>query len=327
MTHQLIPLADRDRWEAALHGIPHAFAHTWGSCYAMHLTSGLPTYLYAYDNGEGRVVCPLAVRSFAGHTDIVTPYGFSGFAGTGRAPEFPGEWLDFARENEFVCGYIALNPLFDAQGYYDPADLYVHDDLYVLDLRLSEEELFSRMSENRRRQVRAWEKSGAEVVLDRERLRGFIGEQLASFLEVRNAAKVYYWTPETLDALFALENVLAVGTEREGRIVAASLFSWTPYAADYLVNVSIESGKSDSAVLIWYAVTFLRTKAAGFLNLGGGIRPGDGVAVFKQRFGGASLPRAALKQIYRPSVYRELCGRVNADPEDLTGYFPPYHSR
>src|SRR6185503_9155258 len=92
----LIPLEDRAAWDAALADVPHAFAHTWDNCSAMAASSGHSTFLYSYRAGGGRVVCPLAERPIGREADVVTPYGFSGFAGTGECPGLAAEWHDFA---------------------------------------------------------------------------------------------------------------------------------------------------------------------------------------------------------------------------------------
>ena len=55
------------------------------------------------------------------------------------------------------------------------------------------------------------------------------------------------------------------------------------------------------------------------------MRRGDGIAEFKERFGARRLPLGALKQVYRPTVYADLCRDAGVlDPADRTGYFPAY---
>ncbi|HEY0972519.1 MAG TPA: hypothetical protein VGE02_16230 [Gemmatimonadales bacterium] len=327
MTHALIPLSESDRWAEALEGVPHAFAHTWGSCNAMRLTSGMETFLYRYDDGGHRVLCPLAVRSYEGYRDVLTPYGLSGFVGTGPCPGFPGRWAAFMREQGFVCGYVGLNPVLDQASYYDPSDRHVHNDVHVLDLTMQEAGLFAGMSVNRRRQVREWGRDGARIVLDRDRLEAFFGDRLAAFLDERRAARGYYLSRCTLEALFALDSVLALGVERAGRIEAVSVFAWTPHVGDFLFNVSTPAGRSASAALIWHGAMHLKAAGVPLLSLGGGIRPGDGVATFKARFGGQSLPLGALRQVYDRAVFTMLCERARASRDIGAAYFPPYHTR
>jgi hypothetical protein len=327
MTHDRIPLSDSERWRAALRGVPHAFAHTWGSCHAMSLTSGLETFLYAYHDGAGRVVCPFSVRRYEGYPDVLTPYGLSGFSGTGRCPEFPERWAAFARTQGFVCGYVGMNPVLDDGSYHAPAELHRYHEVHVLDLTLPEEELFRRMSLNRRRQIRAWGCGGVRLVDDRRRLGAFFGEQLRGFLDERRAARAYYLTPATLEVLFGLDDVLLLGAERGGRVEAVSVFGWTPHVGDFLFNVSTPAGRAHSAPLLWAGAMRLRAAGVPVLSLGGGIRPGDGVAEFKARFGGRALPLGALKQVYDPPTFAALCARAQADPDSRDGYFPPYHAR
>jgi hypothetical protein len=60
------------------------------------------------------------------------------------------------------------------------------------------------------------------------------------------------------------------------------------------------------------------------LNLGGGVVPGDGIAEFKARFGTSRAPLSALAQVYQPDVFARLCADAGVDPDDRSGYFPPY---
>src|SRR4028118_253375 len=99
--HTRIPLSEPAEWRNALEGIPHAFGHTWESCYAMNLTTGNPTYLYLFEDGDTRIVCPVSERLFKGQVDIVTPYGFSGFTGNKEHSDFRRHWKTFAVEQRY----------------------------------------------------------------------------------------------------------------------------------------------------------------------------------------------------------------------------------
>ena len=106
-----------------------------------------------------------------GETDIVTPYGFGGFAASGHVCGVrTGDWAAFARTREWVCGYISLNPLFfEAEGF-DPEEVHVHNRLYVMDLRRPREEIVRGLSQNRRRQLREWPSVAATLSHDRGEL-------------------------------------------------------------------------------------------------------------------------------------------------------------
>src|SRR5215216_2711522 len=113
-----IPLSSPGEWKEALKGIKHTFAHTWENCYAMQLTTGLETYLYCFETGNIRIVCPISERVFQGHVDIVTPNGLPGFVGNSDYPDFSYHWKNFVKRQGYVCGYIGLNPIFDNDTYY-----------------------------------------------------------------------------------------------------------------------------------------------------------------------------------------------------------------
>jgi hypothetical protein len=323
--HTLVPLDSPGEWTAALDGIGHAFAHTWASCQAMHLTTGLPTYLYRFEAGHVRIVCPIAERTSAGQVDIVTPYGFSGFAGTGACPDFPGYWEEFAASRGYVCGYLGLNPLLWDESYGRPEDVHEYNHIYTLDLTLNDEELQANLSANRRRQLRSWDATQAALCHDRDALSAFVRRHHGEFLAQRGASRASYLSEATLCALFDRPDVVLVGAG-ERAIEAVSVFAYTSRVGDFLFNVSVEGGRRHSAALIWYGVTRLKALNVPVLNLGGGIHENDGVAAFKQRFGARRLPLKSLRQIYDRLAFASLCRRADADPADRQGYFPPYRA-
>jgi hypothetical protein len=68
----------------------------------------------------------------------------------------------------------------------------------------------------------------------------------------------------------------------------------------------------------------LRTNGVFGIDLGGGVRPGDGVYRFKERFHGLAKPLHGVRQIYNPAKYEELC-RAAGVLASLS-YFPAYRS-
>jgi len=320
-----IPLDNPNEWNKALSGLKHAFGQTWENCYAMYLSTGFPTYLYSFEEGEIHIVCPFSERSFGGFTDIVTPYGFSGFVGNRPYPEFPNLWRKFVKERGYVCGYINLNPIFEDSSYLENHDVHESNQLYVLDLNQPIDGLFSNLSYDRRYKLRNWRSDFAKITEDRPTVRNFFLNKFHEFLKNKNAKHAYYFSDDTLSYLSNLENVIIAGVLDMTEIVAINVFAYTPYAGESLFNISTNRGRHYSALLIWYGVQRLKSLGVPSLNMGGGIRDNDGIAKFKQRFGTQVYPMKSLKQVYNPRIYEELCRMVQADPDDRLGYFPPYH--
>ena len=320
-SQRCISLESPDEWRDALKGIRHTFGHTWENCYAMHLTTGLDTYLYCYERGNVRIISPIAEREFNGHVDIVKPFGFSGFVGNAHCPDFRSAWDAFTRERGYVCGYLGLNPIFDCSPLFQADEIHPYDTIHVLDLTLSGEALWANLSSNRRRQLRDWDRICATLAHDRPRLVDFFLENYLEFFGRKGASEIYSFSRETLEFLFGLEEVTLVGATGPNGLEAVSVFTRTPNAGEYLFNISIPGGKDHANSLLWYGVQYYRSIQVPLMNLGGG---GGGVGESKRRYGGGEFALKCVKQVYAPQTYEFLCRQAGADPGDRSGYFPAY---
>jgi hypothetical protein len=316
-----ISLSERTEWDAALSRIPHVFGHTWGSCRALGLAEQ-EAFLYVAEEGERRVACPLIERPIDARLDVATPYGFSGLTGTAPWPGFAERWRDFATARRFVAGYLAINALFGDESYADPETVTVANQTYVLDLRGGSDAVWSGLSTNRRRQLRDWRASDYES--EAEELAAFFIEQYPATMERKEAAARHRFPAATLAALCDLSETFLVGARANGRLESVSIFGYSPHAGDFLFNAALPGCAHHSVGLIWFAVQRLIELGVPWLNLGGGMSPGDSLADFKARFGAAPLPMRAVKAVYDPVAYEDLCRRHGADPGDRDGFFPAY---
>jgi hypothetical protein len=326
MFDDFIPVADRSAWERALTGVPHAFAHSWGNCHAMSLTTGDATFLYCFEAEGSRTVCPVAERRYDGYTDVYTPYGLSGWVGTGAGAVFASAWHTLVTQRGYVCGYFSLHPWLDRAEYIDVDGVERSGTSYVLDLSTPRAQLYAGLHTNRRRQLANFETISSDLVHDRAVLGEFLLTSYDQFYRARRASATYDFRPETFLALAALENVFLVGAGRRDGLQAVSMFGYTQSAAEYMFNVSLPNGRHHSASLIWFAAMQLQSLGIPALNLGGGVHGDDGVARFKARFGGLELPLRCAKQIYRPDVYHDLCAKAGVDPNVERRYFPAYRA-
>lgn len=319
-----VPLESSSEWKEALSGIKHSFGHTWENCHAMHLTTGLDTYLYCFESDDVQIVCPIAEREFGGHIDIVKPFGFSGFVGNGEVPDFKYHWKDFARQRNYVCGYLGLNPMFDYSSHFDQEEVYHYDNVYVLDLTLTADELWSNLSSNRKRQLKDWDKILPDLIVVKPKLTEFFLANYVEFFRRKGADEFYLFSPKTLSFLFSHDEILMVGAQNSGRIEAVSVFAYTADVGEYLFNVSLPDCKDHTAALLWYGISHMKSLQVPLFNLGGGR---GGIAESKRRYGGMNLPLKCIKEVYDPDTYGKLCRRTNIDPNSETGYFPAYRIR
>lgn len=324
MKQELIPLTAPSQWKEALQNLAHSFGHTWENCYSMYLTSGFPTYLYLLEFGDVKIVCPIAERVYKGYTDIVTPYGFSGFVGNKDFPDLQNYWKEFVLKRGYVCGYIGLNPMLVNKTYLPANELYEYNTLYVLNLDLSISDLFNQLSQNRKRQLKGFEDHLKNFTTDKHILKEFFLSNYHAFFTKKNVAQVYGFSLQTLSYVLDLENLVIIGFLVDGRVEAVSVFAFTVHGAEYLFNISFPEARHHTVLLLWYGIINLKSKNIPFLNLGGGVRDGDSISQFKQRFGAKQYPLKCLKQVYNQQIYTTLCQEANADPDYKEGYFPPY---
>jgi hypothetical protein len=327
VSFRAISLDDPDGWRRALSRLPHGFGHTWEACRAAWLTRPGPTWLFVWeDPAGGSAAAPFVERPTpGGAVDITVPFGFAGFIGTGPVGGLVEAWTEFARARGYVCGYQALHPAFRHDGLHRPDVGHSDNSLYLVDLTRGEEALRAGLDRNRRRQLRAWPSRG-RTVDDREALTDFLVAHARPFLERAGASPATLLDEASLRLLGGSGSTLLLGSARGGSVVSAHLFGVTPWAADALMHISVPEGREDTAVMVWAGVERLLERGIASLNLGGGVREDDSIARAKQRFGAARVPLVRVKEVYDRDRFREECRRAGVDPDDRTGYFPPYRS-
>lgn len=321
--HSLIPVESTD-WDDVIKDIGHSFAHTRESCHAMSITTGYKSSLYLFEKDGIRIICPVAEREFTDYKDIVTPYGFSGFTGTGIHPEFINYWNEFVKEKNYVCGYLSMNPLFEKKDYYADGDNFSNTNLFFIDLNLSLTELFENLDTNRKRVIKNFRQDELNFIYDKEILTKFFISNYYDFLNSINASAASFFKKETLEYMCSLENVFMTGAVENDNIVAVYIFAHTKYSADCLFNVPLPEGRKYAPTLLWAGLKHYRKLKIPVLNLGGGLKADDNIALSKERFGAFKLPFNNLKQVYNKDIYKSLCINAGQDPDDFNGYFPAY---
>ncbi|MCO5977535.1 GNAT family N-acetyltransferase [Ideonella oryzae] len=324
-TDRLIGTDEPAAWRAALEGVPHSFYASWDCCHAVARNTGRPTWLYVGERASVRVVCPFSVRVHAGAVDWVTPTGFSGFASNGPWPGFASHWAAFARAQGAVCGYIAQHPAFGHPSL--EGAVAGEETLYFLDLQGGLEGVLAHAGTDRRRDWRRWQEQGHRFVTDRTALTDFLQSQHRPFLDRMGAGRAAYWNEAALAALLAAPGAGLLGTaEPDGRLVAATLYGWTPWGAEGMIQAALPEGRAHTAALMLGGIQDLAGRGVPWLNLGGGVRPGDNVAAAKMRWRPRAQAFRRLKQVYDPERYAALCAVAGVSAAFTEGYFPAYYA-
>ena len=267
---------------------------------------------------------PFFERDWHGSTDIATTLGLSGASISPNSPAPLSLWREYARETGLGGGYMcSLRRPSDLTEPPPGDEVSTSNAVFLLDLRARE--VLAAASRIMRRKVRKASDLGATLVDDRRVLADELKRLYPAAMRRLGAQPQYDFSPETLERWALDPSSVVLGASVRGSVEAVSVACVSGRQAEYHISGSNEDGRQLDAWLIWNAVTRLRDRGVDVLNLGGGVRPGDGIYRFKERFNGREKAIRAVRQIYDPEKYDELCR--NADVTGSRRWFPAYRAR
>lgn len=314
----ILSLEDRDRWiaEHQESGLP---SQSWS--YARGLSaSAVDPKLAVVRSGGARMLLPFYERTWMDSTDIATIVGASGASIVPCATAPLSLWREFAAGRGWVAGYIQLSPFADLDELRHEDGLIANNTNFLL--KLPTFDVFESASRTICRKICSAEKAGTVLIEDRETLVEQLKRLYPETMLRLEAPSHFQFSPETLTRWGADPESLAVGAAVDNVIECVYVFRVVgEYAESHILGTS-ERGRALIAWLIWKGIERLMVGGTRVLNLGGGVRPGDGVYQFKQRFNGVPMQRAALCQIYDRAQYDHLCARAGVRAPD--GWFPAY---
>lgn len=261
---------------------------------------------------------PLVVRDIpgSGRRDAISPYSYPGAA-------VKGEPIDAANLDLSPSGLVSAfvrDRLGEPSAFADPTD---RAPVLLADPELPRK---SRMSD--RQQIRRNEASGYAV----SRVEGPAASdaELAGFLAVYtetmhavSAAEHYFFDADYFATLLSYPRCwLVTVTGPDGDVAAAAMAAVSDGFLHYYLSGTADAHRrgAPSKNLI-VACTDLAADLAMPLNLGGGLKPGDGLEEFKRGFANRELRFRTHELICDRVAYEELsAGR----PED--GFFPLYRA-
>lgn len=135
--------------------------------------------------------------------------------------------------------------------------------------------------------------------------------------------KNYIFSKESFKSLFFAEDTLVVasGLFDSNVPLSFSIFGLKNTIAEYLFSVSDADHRNLSAANLYFAIKKLIELKYEYINLGGGVTPGDGIEKFKSRFGSIGVPKSSLKLVLNEDKYNDLCSKFKHLNSKL---FPKY---
>jgi hypothetical protein len=138
-----------------------------------------------------------------------------------------------------------------------------------------------------------------------------------------DAAERYFFAPEYFDRILEFERSwLLCARKGGGDTAAGAVIAVSDGLLHYYLGGTADAHLADSPFKnVVHAMMALADELALPLNLGGGVRPGDGLEDFKRGFANSELPFYTHEIVCDPDAYRALSGGVES-----TGFFPAYRA-
>jgi hypothetical protein len=279
------------------------------------------THTLRVGSGAATIALPVLVRDLAdpGLADAVSPYGYPGGAISkgGGAPPDPAaiEWSGTGLVSVFIRERLGADPCL--AGATLRSTVQVHDPSRDRRLR-------GRFAEQIRRNTRLGYR--VEVIPGPEAT----AEQRSSFhsiysetMERAGAEERYFFDLRYLGGVLAFEGSwLILCTHADGSVPAGAIAGLSDGLLHYYLGGTAGARLGDSPFKnVVDAMVGLADQMGAPLNLGGGVRPGDGLEDFKRGFANAELPFHTHEIVCDRAAYDRLSGgRAGGD------YFPAYRA-
>jgi hypothetical protein len=337
--------------EVVKHDIYHLPEYT---CIEAKRLNALPEAILISD-GSKQFFLPYLIKEFSDDwnlsrqevLEVVSPYGYPGMLLNSDALQdhfFLQSAVNCLVENfnyRGVCSaFLRLHPLlnYGFEELLSPQLIYLPGTTVVIDLRLSEEELWRQTRADHRQRINWCKRNGltAKVVSFANHINDFISiyEETMNRL---NAAEGYYFDLEYYSALAQLKDNVNLGIiELDSEIIFAGIFTECNKIIQYHLSGTKNQflKHSPNRLMIDFIRRWAKERGNHFMHLGGGLGgKKDTLFNFKSGFSKQTYPFLTMRLICNSELYRELVSsrakHLNTAAEELldSSFFPAYRSK
>lgn len=306
-SYQVLGLQDREEWLGELENLKY-------SGLDLHY---LPDYcglfkdrgearLFIYREGTATIIYPFLLRrvnlipGLEGKLeqdlyDITSPYGYGGPVANAASDEsiWPNFYRNFAHycdRNKIITEFIRFHPIIGnhrlVQGLVEVERV---SSVVCVDLKRSEEEIWSEYERNNRKNIKKAYREGLEVILEEStaHFNDFIS--IYHHTLVRNrAGEFYYFNDEFYQSVYQKlrGNFLYAHTLLGGRIISTELLLYNDTYIHSFLGGTLEGFYEyrPNNILKHEVIKWAQNKGIHYFILGGGYREGDGIFRYKRSF-------------------------------------------
>ena len=335
-------------WQHALESLPHDIYHLPGYSRLCARSDESPQAFVA-SSGPYRMLVPFLKRSLppelangGSSSDATSPYGYSGPVWSTGAPNgFVDDSLNLLSEtlkdSGVVAAYFRLHPLLNFPHILAKFGKVARTGTtVVIDLSLSDHDLWQRTRDGHRREIKASERQGYVASIDDkwESLDDFVRCYRQTMNRVQ--AKAYYHFPKQyfLDFRACLSTYAKLCVVRsKGVVVCAGIFTEIHgLGQNHLVGVADDHVRANpSKLMLHFQRAWLKARGNRFFHLGGGVgSQEDSLFQYKYGFSRTSLPYFTWHVICDVDRYDALVRKrrsLNNEQLEQHGvYFPEYRN-
>jgi hypothetical protein len=263
---------------------------------------------------------PLIVREIpdAGLSDAISPYGYPGGSLKDGAPLDPAEvdWEPAGLVSAFIRDRIGVGPCLT--GATARSVVQVHDPAQPRQVRAR---LAEQIRANARGGVTVEAAAGPEA--EAEDRAGFL-RAYDETMRRANAAERYFYPAAYFEAILAFEGSWLFVARAGGEDVAAgAILALSDGVLHYYLGGTADAHRDTSPFKnVVAAMLDLADEVGTPLNLGGGVRTGDGLEDFKRGFANSELPFHTHELVLDRAAYERLSAGKSAEPD----FFPAYRA-
>lgn len=342
--------AEDPAWQAALGRLPHDFYHLPAYAAACAEWEGGVAKAFVYERADALALIPLLMRPVPPGLapegppvyDAVSPYGyasplFSPDAGEAFVLDALRAFIAEGEREGLVTTFLRLHPLLQPDLPPEPGAAWVvheHGPTVALDLAEPDDDWFSGISSNHRRNVNRLRRNGFAVRFNEEGDERAFRDIYRATMDRVGAEDGYLFSDayfDTLKALLGERYLLCAVLDPQGEVAAGGIFTLTEGLGQYHLGGTAPDylGVAPSKLMFVEVRREMARRGGHVFHLGGGVgAQRDRLFEFKQGFRGRECTFASARFIHSAPQYRALCDRWAAlrdtpDPAAST-FFPLY---
>ena len=274
--------------------------------------------------------------------DLITPYEYGGILihskNQNGLKRFNIAIEDYCKENNIVAGFQRIDPMINLQieHYKEEFDIsLVNQNIYV-DLKNSEETIFSDFHKNNRRDVRYALRNGVNIKPykpSKESMNIFY-EIYKDTMDGKGADQFYYFNKKYFRQLenFSSDklSVFIAYTKDEEPFSAALIFKKGKYSHYHLSGTNRAFTKlCGTNLLLYNAIIKMKSEGRTYFHLGGAAKSQEGLYRFKKKFSKKTIPYYVAKRVFNNYLYNQINqdllkeGKLTQEDKN-SNFFPLY---